>query len=267
MTERSVESVAGAAAAAVPPLPRWVWFVPLAIVVLGGAIAWVASGSAAAHPDFATWETLTPAARRALGNLRTPGPLHWYVVPLLALVMYVYAVEVERRDYSRVLAGLALFGADWFNEVANGLVLYFTRRAAVWTTPADSAFVILPGWNIEIAFMFAIAGIVFVKLLPADRARRVFGLPNRWFWAVAMSVFAVFVEVLLNRAGVLVWEWPWWNWPNVGLIVVFGYLSFFVVAFWVHDMQGLARKAAVVAILYAFDLALTLVFVIGLGWM
>jgi hypothetical protein len=82
-----------------------------------------------------------------------------------------------------------------------------------------------------------------------------------------MSVFAVFVEVLLNRAGAHVWHWSWWNWPNVWLIILFGYLHFFIVAFIVHDMKGVARKAVTVASIFAFDIAAILVFVVALGWM
>ena len=33
--------------------------------------------------------------------LRAPGLLHWSTVTLLALVVYVYAVEVERRQLER----------------------------------------------------------------------------------------------------------------------------------------------------------------------
>lgn len=44
------------------------------------------------------------------------------MIPLLLLVLYVYAVEVERRNWSAVLGGLALWGMDWFNEIWNSVV-------------------------------------------------------------------------------------------------------------------------------------------------
>jgi hypothetical protein len=53
----------------------------------------------------------------------------------------------------------------------------------------------------------------------------------------------------------------------VWLIVVFGYLHFFIVAFVVYDLRGLARKAAVVATIYAVDGAATLILVVALRWM
>jgi hypothetical protein len=156
---------------------------------------------------------------------------------------------------------------DWFNELWNGLVLHFSRTSAVWVTPGQSSLILLPGWSIEIAFMFLVMGVVGVKMLPADRRARVLGLPNRWVFAVALSIVAVIVEVLLNAAGVLVWHWWFWRFPHVALVFLVGYLPFFVVSFFVHDLEGLDRKLLVVSSLLAFDLALTLAFVVGLGWM
>ncbi len=247
--------------------PRLYWLLPVAIVACGALVAAWAAGTSAARPDWASWTTLTPAARSALANLRQVGDFRWYVVTLLVVVLYIYSVEIEHRRWGHVFAGLAVFGMDWFNELWNGLVLHFTRTSAMWVTPGHSALVLLPGWNIEIAFMFAIAGVVFARMLHPVRHTRLLAVPNRWFWAIGLSILAVFVEVLLNRAGELVWYWSFWNWPNVPLIFIFGYLHFFVVAFIVYDLATVARKALVVSTIFAVDLAATLVFVVGLGWM
>lgn len=51
--------------------------------------------------------------------------------------------------------------------------------------------------------------------------------------------------------GALVWEWPAWNLSAPWLIWLIGYLPFFVVAYWVHDMASLKRQIAVVATLAA----------------
>ncbi len=210
--------------------------------------------------------TLTEASRQALEILRDTSLFQWYVVPLFALAVYVYAVEIERRNWSIVLAGLAFFGMDVFNETWNALVLHFTDRSAVWTTPGDTAYLILVGLTIEISFMFAVAGVAFVKLLPADKNMRILGIPNRWFFALANSIFCVFVEVLLNRADLLVWEYPWWNFPNVGLIVLFGYLPFMTVSFWVYDMERIRNKITAVSAIYAVDFAAIILFGVLLGW-
>ena len=209
---------------------------------------------------------MTEASEQALRILRDESLFQWYVIPLFALVVYVYAVEVERRNWSAVFAGLAFFGMDLFNEIWNALVLHFTDRSAVWTTPGDTAYLILVGLTIEIGFMFAIAGVIFTKMLPPDKRLKILAIPNRWLFAIVSAIFCVFVEVLLNRADVLVWEYPWWNFPNVGLIFLLGYLPFMAVSFWVYDMEKIRNKIAAVAVIYAVDLPALVVFAGLLDW-
>jgi len=208
----------------------------------------------------------TESAQQALAVLRNPETFQWYVIPLFALVVYVYAVEVERRNWSLVFAGLAFWGMDWFNEIWNGLVFHFTNRAPVWGTPGDSAYVLLIGLNIEICFMFAVAGIAFGKLLPADKRLRILGIPNRIVMAVVGSIFCVFVEVLLNLVGALTWDYSFWNIGAPWLIFLIGYLPFFLVSFWVHDMECVKKKAAAVGTILGVDLLALLVFGVILGW-
>lgn len=85
---------------------------------------------------------LTEASKLALENLRDPSHLEWYVVSLLAITIYIYAGEVERKNWSLVFAGLAFWGMDWINELVNSLILHFTGTSALWTTPGSSAYVI-----------------------------------------------------------------------------------------------------------------------------
>jgi len=208
---------------------------------------------------------MTEASKQAVANLRDLSHFQWYVVPLLVLVVYVYAVEIERRNWSMVLAGLALWGMDWFNEIVNSLILHFTGRSALWTVPADSAYIILVGLNIEITFMFAIMGIVLVKMLPKDRDMKILGIPNRWFFVVVNSLLCVAVEVVLNFWDALIWEYWFWNWPHVWLIVIFGYGTFMVAAFKVYDMEKLSSKIKTVAAIFSLDTAMLVVFGV-LGW-
>jgi hypothetical protein len=209
----------------------------------------------------------TDAAERALSILRDGSQFQWYVIPLFALVVYVYAVEVERRNWNLVFAGLAFWGMDWFNEIWNSLVFHFNGRAPVWGAPGQTAYLILIGLNIEICFMFAIAGVTFGKMLPADKKLKVLGIPNRIFIAVAGAAFCVFVEVLLSAIGALTWDWSWWDANTPWLIFLFGYLTFFLVSFWVHDMETVKKKVSFVSGLFAFDLALIVVFGVILGWL
>ncbi len=208
----------------------------------------------------------TESAMQALAILRDGSQFQWYVIPLFALVVYVYAVEVERRNWNLVLAGLAFWGMDWFNEIWNALVFHFTNFAPVWGAPGKTAYLIFIGLNIEICFMFAIAGVTFGKMLLSDKKVRILGIPNRLFIAIGGSVFCVFVEVLLNTIGVLTWEYRWWNKSAPWLIFLIGYLPFFLVSFWVHDMESVRKKAAVIGVIYGVDIVSMLVFGAILGW-
>jgi len=208
----------------------------------------------------------TESASRALSILRDAGQFQWYVIPLFALVVYVYAVEIERQNWSLVFAGLAFWGMDWFNEIWNGLVFHFTQQAPVWGAPGDTAYLILIGLNIEITFMFAISGVVFAKMLPPDKELRILGIPNRLAFAVGGSIFCVFVEVLLNAAGALTWDYAWWSAGAPWLIFLIGYLPFFLVSFWVHDMETVRQKAIIVGAILGLDLVALVLFAGVLGW-
>lgn len=209
---------------------------------------------------------MTEASRQALAILRDPGQFQWYVVPIFVIVLYIYANEMERKNWSVVLAGIAFWGMDLFNELWNSLILQFTDRAAFWTEPAGTAFLLLVGINIETTLMFSILGIVCVKWLPKDKKMKVLGIPNRWFFAVLNSILCVFIEVLLNWAGALVWEYSIWNWPNVLLIILAGYLPFMAVSFWVYDMEKMSSKVAAVLTILGVDFSAIILFGVILKW-
>jgi len=209
---------------------------------------------------------MTESASQALAILRDGSQFQWYVVALLAFVFYVYTVEVEKRNWSLVLAGLAFWGMDWFNEIWNGLVMHFTGYAPVWGAPGKTAYLILVGLNIEIMFMFAVSGIIWTKMLLPDKKTKILGLPNRWVVAIAGSAFCVFVEYLLNGVGALTWDYPWWNRSAPWLIFLFGYLTFFVAAFWVHDMKTLKAKLITVGTIWAVVIASLILFIPILHW-
>ena len=208
----------------------------------------------------------TESALQALNILRDGSQFQWYVIPLFALVVYVYAVEIERRNWDLLFAGLAFWGMDWFNEIWNSLVFHFTNYAPVWGAPGQTAYLILIGLNIEITFMFAIAGITFGKMLPPDKKLRILGIPNRLVLAVVGAAFCVFVEILLNSVGALTWEYAWWSASAPWLIFLFGYLTFFLVSFWVHDMGRIRSKAIAVGVIFAVDIAAILLFGVILRW-
>jgi hypothetical protein len=211
--------------------------------------------------------TRTDFTLQALRQVRDPHLFKWYAVTLLALVIYVYANEVDRGRWDVLAAGLAVWLADWFNEIINALVLQASNRAALWTTTGPTAYQILIGLNVEIMFMFALAGIVYVKLLPADRATRILGMPNRLAVGLGLSIVSVAIELFLHAVGVFHWEYWWWNTPFVLLIILLGYLWFFLYAAWVYDAPTAAKRWTRVGALAAVDLAMGLVFGVGFGWL
>jgi len=189
--------------------------------------------------------------------LRDESQFKWYVVTLLILVIYVYAVEVERRRWDVILAGLAFWLADWINEIVNSLVLHFSDRAALWTVTGDTAYLVLIGLTIEISMMFAVAGVVYAKTLPPDRRQKLLGMPNRLAIGLGFSIFAVFVEVLLKGTGYFHWDYWWWNYPFVLPIVIFGYLWFFLIGAYVYDRpdnRGRLRVVGAMATIVALSL-------------
>ena len=205
-------------------------------------------------------------ALEALSRLRDGSNFQWYVIPLLAFVFYVYTIETEKRNWNLVLAGLAFWGADWLNEIVNGLVLRFTGYAPIWGEPGPTAYLFLVGLNIETMFMFAVAGVIWTKMLHPEKDFKYLGIPNRWAVAIGGSVFSVFVEYLLNSVNALTWDYAWWNRGMPLLIFLFGYLWFFVFAFWVYDMKDLKRKIQVVGAIWAVDVLALIVFAGFLKW-
>lgn len=84
--------------------------------------------------------------------------------------------------------------------------------------------------------------------------------------AVAGSAFCVFVEYLLNAVGALTWDYAWWNRGAPWLIFLFGYLTFFIVAFWVFDMERIKSKLMTVGAIWGFDIACLILFAGILKW-
>lgn len=215
---------------------------------------------------------MTEASQRALTSLRDLRTLEWYVIPLLAIVFHVYTTEIARArrsgNWNAVLAGLTVFGMDFVNETLNGWILVLTGRSALWTTPGPTALRTMVGWNIEIMFMFALSGIIYANTLSEAEEKRILGLPERWFWAVAYSAFCVFVEVLLNLGGHLVWEYSFWNrsFGGVWLIFLFGYFHFYAAAALVIAAKKLRTRLVAIGSIYGLAVTLNVVGLGLLGW-
>jgi len=207
----------------------------------------------------------TEASRQALENLRNTGHFGWYLVPILAFIAYVYVVEAERKNWDIFLAGFAFMGVELAWEMFNALILHWSGTSALWTAPSDTAYLVFVGLTIEIAMMFAVAGIIFTKALPEDKKKKIAGMPNRVLMAVAFAVGCVFVEVILNRWGALVWHYAWWRWPNIWLIIVAYFVGFYGIALF-FDLPSRKLKLSITLGAYALDLVLVIVFVWSLKW-
>ncbi len=215
---------------------------------------------------------MTEASRQALVGLRDLSTLQWYVIPMLAVVFYIYAKEINKArttaNWDAILAGTTLFGMDFLNETVNGWIFHCTQRSALWTTPGPTALRTMMGWNIEIMFMFAIAGIIYYYTISPEPREKVLGIPNWWFWAVVYSAFCVFVEILLNIGGHLVWEYEFWNrsFKGVWLIFLFGYLHFYVAIIVVLSRKTVRSKILANGVIYCAAIVLNVVGLGVLGW-
>ncbi len=214
----------------------------------------------------------TEASLQALDGLRDLSTLEWYVIPLLAIVFYIYTMEMKKArktgNWDAIYAGLTLFGMDFINETWNGWVFHLTNHSACWTAPGPSALRTMVGWNIEIMFMFAISGVVFYHSFSEDPKSRLFGLPERWVWAVGYAVFCVVIECFLNMGGHLVWEYPFWNrsFGGVWLIFLFGYFHFYVAVILVLMLKTHRAKIIAVSSLYVVAIVANVIAMGLLGW-
>jgi hypothetical protein len=215
---------------------------------------------------------MTDASIQALNGLRDLSMLKWYVIPLMAIIFYIYTVEIKKAkesgNWNAIFAGLTVFGMDFINETWNGWVLHFTGHSAFWTAPGDTALRTMVGWNIEIMFMFAISGIIYYNSISENKEEKILGIPNWWFWAISYSVFCVFIECFLNLGGHLVWEYSFWNrsFAGVWLIFLFGYLHFYVAALLVIGMKSYKNKIITISCIYLIAIVANILGLGVFGW-
>ena len=215
---------------------------------------------------------MTEASKQALTGLRDLSTLKWYVIPLLAIIFYIYTYEMKKArksgNWDALLAGLTLFGMDFINETWNGWVFYLSGYSAFWTAPGETALRTMVGWNIEIMFMFAISGIIYYNTLSEDPKEKILGIPNRWFWAIGYAAFCVFVECFLNMGGHLVWEYPFWNrsFAGIWLIFLFGYFHFYVAIIFVLNLKSMRSKIITISMLYVIAIVANIIAFGFLGW-
>ena len=198
---------------------------------------------------------------QALGILRNGENFHWFVITLLALVIYVYANEISKKNWKGVAAGLALYMVHWFYEILNALIQHFSGHA-LWTVPGGTSFLLLVGVGIELSFMFSIAGLVMSKLLPEDPKTKIFGINNRVLFAVGNAAFFAIFEIFLAKTPAFAWVYPWWGALPVFVTV---YIPFFLAAFLCYDWPR-PRQASFIGALFAVNAVMLVVFAGVLKW-
>jgi hypothetical protein len=207
-----------------------------------------------------------------LNGLRDLSTIQWYIIPLLAIVVYIWTIEIrkarESGNWNPIWAGAAVFGMDFINETWNGWVFHVTQHSAFWTTPGPTALRTLIGWNIEIMFMFAILGLIYGNTISEDYDEKILGISNHWFYVIMYSIICVFVEVILNIGGQLVWEYPWWNASITGIWLIFfiGYFPFFTMALIVINLREDKHRKMVLGAIYGFAIIGNIVCLGILGW-
>jgi hypothetical protein len=179
-----------------------------------------------------------PAADAALAAVRNPSNFNWTTIAFLAVVVMLYIDEYHKKNYKAIAAALALYSVHWFYEIMNAIICHFTGYA-LWTVSAESSsFILLIGVSVELSFMFAIAGFT-CKLLPADKDKKILGINNRIFFAIAQAAFFSVVEIFLAWTPAFIWVYKWW-----GAIPVFitTYIPFFLACYLIYDKPPKTQK-------------------------
>lgn len=201
------------------------------------------------------------ATQQALSILRSGEYFQWYVIPLLALTIYVYTNEISKQNWKGIAAGLALYSMHWFYEILNALIQHFSGHA-LWTVPTGTAFLILIGVGIELSFMFSIAGLVLSKVLPDDPNQKILGINNRLFFAIANAALFSVIEIFLVLTPTFVWVYPWWGALPVFVTV---YIPFFVAAFYAYDWTR-EKQIRFIGGMFVLDAIMMILFAGVFGW-
>jgi len=201
------------------------------------------------------------ATTQALAILRSGENFQWYVIPLLAAVMYIYLNEISNKNWKGVAAGLALYMTHWFFEILNALIQHFSGHA-LWTVPTGTAFLLLVGVGVELSLMFSVAGLILSKLLPADPKVKLLGINNRLVFAVANAAFFAIFEIFLAKTPAFVWVYSWWGAIPVFITV---YIPFFLAAFYCYDWKPAVQRRFIGG-LAALNAGMLIVFAGILRW-
>jgi len=198
---------------------------------------------------------------QALSILRNGETFQWYFIPLFAFVVYIYFAEIEKKNWKGIAAGLSLYATHWFFEILNALIQHFSGHA-LWTVPGGTSFLLLIGVGWELSMMFAIAGVVFSKILPEDPHLKILGVNNRIFLALVNAAFFSVFEIFLAKTPVFHWVYPWWGALSVFITV---YVPFFLMCNFAYDWPAKKQKI-IIGTLFLVNFLAMVLFAFILKW-
>lgn len=200
------------------------------------------------------------AADAAKAAVRSVDNFDWTFIALLALVVCgVYIPRIKEKDWNAIAAALALYGVHWFYEIMNAVICHFTGYALWHVSPESTSFILLVGVSWELSLMFSTAGFM-VLLMPEDKDKKILGINNRIFFAIANAAFFSIFEIFLASTPAFIWVYKWW-----GAIPVFitTYIPFFLASNLIYDKPRETQKKFLIG-LWGLD-ALLLLVLIPLG--
>ena len=209
-----------------------------------------------------------PYAAQNMANLRDSSRFGWHVIALLGAVSFAYALEIEKKNWAGILAALAFFLMDVFNEIWNGLIFTATGGySAYWMCNFPSGYQTLIGWNIEIIYNFLFWGLIITKGIPADKDKKFFGIiNNRVALAFIWSLLGVAVEIILNSFDALIWNYWWWSARFPLFLLILAYFPFSLITYYVYDLPSTRHQVKFVGTMGGI-LTVCLVVFLSLGWL
>ena len=198
---------------------------------------------------FKFWGDGSDLARELVDNIkvRSTENFNWTFIFILAVVFYVYWTEYSKKNYDMLYAGFALYGVHWLYEICNAVIGYVTGYPLWSVSNASTTFILLKGVCWELSMMFMLAGMISLKMLPADRSKRYFtkngkkGISCKLVGAIEMALLFSLVESFLAATSnhSFIWVYKWW-----GVLPVFitTYIPFFLASNYVPDMAPKKRN-------------------------
>ena len=108
-------------------------------------------------------------------------------------------------------------------------------------------------------------GMLNIKGLPEDKDKKILGIPNRIFMPITWGVSGVIIELILVWAGILVWEYWWWNFPHIYFILLWWTIPNLILA-WLYDHLNLKEKKLLAGVSLLIALSCHIVFAVILQW-